>query len=319
MSDSEHSVPNSVQAVPVSPQRDAMVCEALDALEQLLEAGELAAALHLTQATIGLAPDDPHAWSARSRALRAAGQLDAADAAEARAIERVAERIAASPVPLSLRQRIARFAEVAFLGGGEAAFVEIGQMQLMVLLEHGLEPHHRVLDIGCGALRAGLWLVKVLEPGHYCGIEPHKPRVRFGLDHVLGSDLVARKRPRVDHNAAFDLGVFGERFDFFVARSVWTHASKPQIEVMLDGFVACAAPGAVFLTSFMPARSPEYDYLGEGWVGQSESSPFGGLVCHDPAWIQAACEQRGLQVRALEEHIVNQQVWLLIRRAGQSA
>ncbi len=157
--------------------------------------------------------------------------------------------------------------------------------------------------------------MKILEADRYRGIEPHKARLRFGLDHVVGEDLARQKRPRFDHNTAFDLSVFGERFDFFVARSVWTHASKSQIAAMLDGFVANSAPGAVFLTSFLAARNPKHDYQGDGWVGRSESSPFGGLVGHSPRWIQRACAERRLTVHALPEHVVNQQIWLLIARA----
>ena len=45
------------------------------------------------------------------------------------------------------------------------------------------------------------------------------------------------KRTRFDGNSKFDTSVFSEKFDFFLAYSIWTHASKPQIQTMLEGFL----------------------------------------------------------------------------------
>ncbi len=313
--DTDAQSEGAVRAAPPSEQRDALVRDAIQAAYQAVKAGDAPGARKLSGAMLEFAPDLPQVWAVRGRVLRAIGDLDAADQAESRAIAMVADRIAQAPVPLGLQQRMNLFAQVTFLGGPAESFVELGQMQLIAMLEEGLECQHRVLDIGCGALRAGVWLMKVLEPGHYCGIEPHRTRLRFGLEHVVGEDLQARKQPRLDHNARFDLSVFGERFHFMVARSVWTHSSKPQILTMLDGFLANSTQDAVFLTSYLPARLPEQDYLGEDWVGRSERSPFGGLVGHAPAWIKAACDERGLAVRELPRHVVNQQIWLRIERA----
>jgi len=48
--------------------------------------------------------------------------------------------------------------------------------------------------------------------------------------------------------------VCGLKFDVFLARSVWTHAPKSQIQAMLDGFVQALRPDSFFLTSYYPAR-----------------------------------------------------------------
>lgn len=293
---------------PRSPTRDALIAEATSAVEHALRSGDIASAIALADGMADLAPDEPTALATRSRVLRAAGRTSEADDAEADAIARVA----ATLPPMDLQARMNHFARVTFLGGPAEHFVALGQMQLLTLLEEGLESHHRVLDLGCGALRAGLWLVKVLEAGHYFGIEPNRARLAFGLDHVLGADLVARRAPRFDTNDRFDLSVFGVRFDFIVARSVWTHAAKRHIEAMLDGLVA---HGDVLLTSVLPARTVAEDYRGDTWVGQSDTSPFGGLVRHDRAWIDHAAAVRGLRVRALERHVANEQVWLRIERS----
>ncbi len=287
----------------------------LQAVLRALEARDAAAGRELALALVAYAPEEPRAWGALARVHRALGDNEASDLAETRGVELMAAEIEAADPPLSLRERMRRFSLVTFLGGPATQYVEMGLMQLNAMLEQGLEPHHKVLDIGCGPMRAGLWLLKVLEPDRYFGIEPHKARLRFGIDHVLGSELVERKRPRFDHNMDFDLGVFGEKFDFMVARSVWTHACKRQILAMLDGFVEHAAPGGVFMTSFIPARSPEEDFQGDDWVGESHDSPFAGLVGHLPSWVEQVCGERGLKVCALQDHVANRQIWLRIERA----
>jgi hypothetical protein len=50
---------------------------------------------------------------------------------------------------------------------------ESGGVQLAILRAHGLQPHHRVLEIGCGTLSLARHLLKVLHPGHYACIEPN--------------------------------------------------------------------------------------------------------------------------------------------------
>ena len=47
--------------------------------------------------------------------------------------------------------------------------------------------------------------------------------------------------------------MFGVKFDFFLAYSIWTHASKTQIATMLSSFAATSQPKAVFLASYYPA------------------------------------------------------------------
>jgi hypothetical protein len=105
-----------------------------------------------------------------------------------------------------------------FLGVPVETFEQAGREQLIALLGAGLCPESRVVEIGCGCLRIAYWLVRFLEPGGYCGIEPARARVEYGLRYLFSAEEIARKRPRFDENARFDTSVFGTRFDYFVAR-----------------------------------------------------------------------------------------------------
>jgi SAM-dependent methyltransferase len=220
--------------------------------------------------------------------------------------------------PSSLQQRAERLREAGiFTGGAITRFEEAGRNQLVVLLESGLQPDSKVLDIGCGMLRGGYWIAHFLRPGCYFGIEPDEEMLQAGLEHILGPELVEEKRPVFDDNDRFDLAVFGVEFDFLIAKSIWTHASRSMIETMLDGFVANTPQTGIFLTSYLPASSPEEEYLGEEWVGRSRESDEGGFARHSLEWIRSECGKRGLRVQTLDDcFMLANQPWLRITKAG---
>lgn len=70
--------------------------------------------------------------------------------------------------------------EHGFQGVPLETFEEAGRNQFITLLELGLSPESRVIDIGCGVLRLGYWLIPFLHEGCYYGIEPAQQRVNLG-------------------------------------------------------------------------------------------------------------------------------------------
>lgn len=201
-----------------------------------------------------------------------------------------------------------------FLGVPVETFDEGGRRQFIALLREGLNPESRVLEIGCGCLRTAYWLIRLLNADRYCGIEPHQGRVAWGREALFAEGELTVKRPRFDHNDRFDAAPFGEVFDFFLAGSIWTHASKAGIGTMLDQFARHAAPDAVFLASWLPARTPEEDYRGDDWVGTSHQSDEAGVVRHSLRWIRAAAGERGLIVERPGVPAFDDQFWLRVRR-----
>src|SRR5215831_17825739 len=140
-----------------------------------------------------------------------------------------------------------------FAGIPPETFERGGREQFIYMLQAGLQPSSKVVDLGCGVLRAGYWLIRFLDEGCYCGIEPHRERLEIGIHDILEPETLGLKSPRFDTNPNFDTSVFRERFDFFLAYSIWTHASKPQIRTMLDSFVRDSTETAVFLVTFLPS------------------------------------------------------------------
>ncbi len=205
-------------------------------------------------------------------------------------------------------------AEKAFLGVPAADFEKGGREQFMYLLRAGLRPNSKVADLGCGVLRGGYWLIHFLDPFCYCGIEPHSQRLAWGIDTILEKEALDFKQPRFDSNDRFDTSVFGERFDFFLAYSIWTHASKQQIALMLDAFLRDSKDEALFLTSYLPANWRHPDYQGGRWHGTSHESDVVGCIYHSLRWVEAECSGRGLVVRGLGRDNTHGQYWLEIKR-----
>lgn len=219
----------------------------------------------------------------------------------------------------TLQQRGERLYQVTTqIGCGIKRFERTGRAQLEALIRHGLYPRHRLLDIGCGALCGGWWMIHFLEPGRYCGLEPNRFMFQAGVAHLVEPGLFEARRPRFEHNDRYDFSGFDETFDFFHAHSIWTHAPKKDLEAMLDGFVQYARPGARFLTSFKPPDLLHRDYHGDTWVGRSHESDEAGICRHSFRWIESACRARGLTVRWNKAEKIHRQHYLLIQHANHA-
>jgi hypothetical protein len=215
---------------------------------------------------------------------------------------------------MNLQQRAELIGRDTFLGVPVEGFEEGGRELLTYLLNAGLNPDSKLVDIGCGVLRGGYWMIHFLDPDRYFGIEPHSGRLEMGMKTILEPEVLEGKRPRFDLNPDFDTSVFGEKFDFFFAYSIWTHASKRQIHTMLDAFLRDATEDGVFLTSYLPAGWRRPDYQGDEWNGTSHESDVPGCIYHSLRWIQAECEKRGLVVEELGRDKTHGQSWLEIKR-----
>ena len=201
-----------------------------------------------------------------------------------------------------------------FTGGPVKDFELVGRMQFALMIREGIYPWSKVLDIGCGCLRGGYWMIHFLNPGCYFGIEPAVSMVKTGLAELIEPEVLHEKCPNIDHNALFDTSVFGVKFDAFLCRSIWSHAAKGQIETMLDNFLRDSTPNAFFLTSYLPARWFWEDYKGSEYRGRSHECNVCALIKHRRAWIEDTCGKRGLGVVELSDGVVNDQKWLKIAR-----
>ena len=215
---------------------------------------------------------------------------------------------------MTLQSKALQIPDNIFLGGHPNLFETAGRMQLIILLKEGIYPSSKVLDIGCGCLRGGYWLIHFLDPGCYFGIEPNEEMLDIGIQEFIEPDVFSHRQPKFSNTDEFDFSVFGETFDFFVARSIWSHAPKEQITKMLDSFLVSSHRQSVLLTSYLRAENPEDDYIGDAWVGRSHESDTSGVVRHSLDWIRDVCHKRDLVANEVTKKGYNfgRQVWLKI-------
>ncbi|MGH8866607.1 MAG: class I SAM-dependent methyltransferase [Actinomycetes bacterium] len=129
----------------------------------------------------------------------------------------------------------------------------LGKMQRDFLVEHGLRPEHRLLDVGCGALRAGRHLAAYLEPGHYYGIDINRSLLDAGYDRELPDHLrKTLSRDNLRATGRFDVD-FAVPFEFALAHSVFTHVPLNHIRLCLFRVAKAMPPGGRFYATYFEA------------------------------------------------------------------
>ena len=136
---------------------------------------------------------------------------------------------------------------------------ELGRLQLEFLIQHGLKPHMRLLDIGCGCLRAGVKLVAFLEPGKYYGIDMNRELVDAGYQVELAQAGLQGRLPRSNLvvDAEFDFSKFQQIFDVAIAQSLFTHLPLNHIRLCLRRLAPKLVDGGVLFATFFQCPEEE--------------------------------------------------------------
>jgi len=133
-----------------------------------------------------------------------------------------------------------------------AMWDDIGKLQFEFLRREGLEPRHRLLDVGCGALRGGVHFVRYLEPGRYCGIDANASLIEAGR-HELALAGLADRGAQLLADVDFNVAAFDQRFDYAIAVSLVTHLYFNHIQICLARVAQTLAPGGRFYVTFFEA------------------------------------------------------------------
>ncbi|WP_440224063.1 class I SAM-dependent methyltransferase [Dokdonella sp. MW10] len=139
-----------------------------------------------------------------------------------------------------------------------AMWDDIGTLQFEFLRRQGLQPFHRLLDVGCGSLRGGVHFVRYLDKGRYCGIDANASLVDAG-HHELALAGLDQRGARLVADANFDVGRFGETFDYAIAVSVITHLFTDHIQACLKRVRHVLEQNGTFYVTFFEA--PETAHL----------------------------------------------------------
>lgn len=133
---------------------------------------------------------------------------------------------------------------------------EMGRLQFDFLTSRGLRPEHQLVDVACGALRAGVHLIPWLEPGHYHGIEKEAELVRLGLEVELPEAVRQERRPQVLVDGDFSFEALGVVADFAIAQSLFTHLPPAMIRTCLARLRPIMAPDGVCFATFFEVDRP---------------------------------------------------------------
>ena len=82
------------------------------------------------------------------------------------------------------------------------------EFQIGFLRARGLEPQHRLIDVGCGTLRGGIPLIEYLDTGNYTGLDVRQEALDEGRKELAAAGL-EDKQPQLicsDELASLDLG-----------------------------------------------------------------------------------------------------------------
>ncbi|HEX2580546.1 MAG TPA: class I SAM-dependent methyltransferase [Dongiaceae bacterium] len=188
---------------------------------------------------------------------------------------------------------------------GRADYYDVvGALQFQLLTMFGMRETSSLLDIGCGSLRGGRFAILYLEAGGYCGMEPdeHAWAITEGLQVHFGSDYIERKRPTFLHDGNFTLTKFQRRFDYLMAQSIFSHASRGQIDRCLGEAAKVMHGRSIFLATYFAG---EADYAEDAWV-------YPGITRFRPETFSALCAVHGLRCWQVDWPHPSGQSWVAI-------
>jgi SAM-dependent methyltransferase len=170
-----------------------------------------------------------------------------------------------------MRHDVAKSADRAVGSPTRAQWLALGKLQFDYLLEHGLDPGHELLDIGCGNLRAGWRIIEHLEPGGYHGLDI-SPDVLIAANRTIVDQDLQQREPRlmlVDDLRFEHLPA--RRYDVIHAHSVFSHCPSPVIIECLDHVGRILRRGGWFDFTFNATAGEEHHVLREDYYYRPET------------------------------------------------
>lgn len=155
------------------------------------------------------------------------------------------------------------------------------RFQIDFLKQQDLQPQHRLIDIGCGTLRGGIPLIKLLETGHYTGIEVREEVLELGREELREAKL-EDKNPNLIHSQALSSLKLDYKAEYMWAFAVLIHMDDDALNGCLSFVAEHLAPNGAF--------------FGNVNIGEKDNGNWQGFpVVHRPmAWYAQTAERFGL-------------------------
>ena len=188
----------------------------------------------------------------------------------------------------AMQSGTARSPERAVGSRNRGEWLKHGQLQFDYLLGHGLRPSDRMLDLGCGNLRAGRLFIDYLDTGNYYGLDL-SPDILLAAQHTVAEFGLQAKLPHLVLVSDLAFGFLpSSHFTVVHAHSVFSHSPIHVISECLAHVGRVMAPGAIFDFTFHNTGGAEHDLLGWAYYYHSET-------------LLALARSHGLQARVMTD------------------
>jgi SAM-dependent methyltransferase len=187
------------------------------------------------------------------------------------------------------------------------------------LLTRGLQPHHRVLDVGSGIGNLAVALLDYLQGG-YDGVEIHReavtwcqraitprhPSFRF---HRADLENTAYNPRGGEHASGYRFPFPDDSFDYVYLGSVFTHMPIQEVAQYLREIARVLAPGGTCIASFFLLNADSRGGIERGAsfmsFGPEDAAGFrlhdaavpGAAIAIDEDWVRRTHQQAGLAIR----------------------
>jgi len=205
-----------------------------------------------------------------------------------------------------------------FIGHGD--YLKVGERYLTYFQDlAGLQPHHSVLDIGCGIGRMAVPLSHFLnEKGTYDGFDIVKSGIDWCNKHISSKYPNFRFQYTGLYNQLYNTSdkadasnfVFpydNAKFDFVFLTSVFTHMMPPEVEHYINEIGRVMKPGATCLMSFFIVNCVSEDLMikkpthmnfpiNKGFYRLHSAQVDTANVAYDEEWLLEKLENAGLKM-----------------------
>ena len=170
-----------------------------------------------------------------------------------------------------MKSDAARSREGAVGSHTHESWLKLGQMQFDYLVKHGLQPGDRMLEIGCGNLRAGRLFIDYLEPGHYYGLDI-SPDILVAAQETIAEYNLQDKLPHLTVVSGLKFGFLPpEQFTVVHAHSVFSHSPIEVIDECLAHVGRIMTKDGIFDFTFDRTEGEEHQVLREDFYYRTET------------------------------------------------
>ena len=170
-----------------------------------------------------------------------------------------------------MRSDTTRSSDAAVGSKSRESWLQLGQLQFEYLSSHGLKPDMRMLEIGCGNLRAGRLFIDYLDSGNYYGTDI-SPDILLAAQRTVLEYGLQPKLPYLTLVDDLRLEFLPDGyFDVVHAHSVFSHSPLAVIDECLAHVGRIMRPGGFFDFTFDRTEGSEHQVLREDFYYRSQT------------------------------------------------